>query len=127
MFKEIIEQIKSGLNENSRSIENTNVMWKMSELQLVDNKEGRILFTTIMNFLPTDKNELIYYNFYITNDGINITVHGKFGLNICQQYVESIDDFESTIFQFSTMVNMYDLDKTYYSVLLEMRDIVLGR
>lgn len=127
MFKEIIEQIKSGLHKNSSSINNINVKWEISELQL-DNREGGILFTTIVNFLPSDTNELIYYNFYIRpNDGINIIVHGKFGIIICRRYAESIDDFESTIFQFSTMVNMYDLDETYYSVLLEMRDIVLGR
>lgn len=122
MFKEIIDQVDYSLKKKSFSVENTIVKYDLSEVE-TDNNVGLLFTVTILINFPSDTEQLIYYNFYITeNGGINITVHGKFGLIICRRYVESIDDFESTVFQFNTIVNMYDLDKTYYTVLLEMRN-----
>ena len=123
MFKEIIDQVDYDLTKKSLTVENKIVKYDLSEVET--DKRCGFLFTVriLINFPPTNIEELIYYNFYITeNGGINITVHGKFGRLICRQYVEGVDDFESTVFQFNTIVNMYDLDKTYYPVLLEMRN-----
>lgn len=120
MFKEIIEQVDYDLTKKPLTIENTDIKYELSEVKTT--KESGFLFR-VRVLLNSEPEQFIYYNFYITpNDGINITVHGMFGRIICRQYVEGIDDFESTVFQFNTIVNMYDLDETYYPVLLEMRN-----
>ncbi|AFC21904.1 hypothetical protein GAP32_449 [Cronobacter phage vB_CsaM_GAP32] len=129
MFKEIIEQIDYNLGKKSLVVEKKIIKYELSEVK-TNNKESDFLFRVriLMDFSPSDPEQLIYYNFYITpNDGINVIVHGGACSFICRQYVENIDDFESTVLQFSTIINMYDLDKTYYSVLLKIRDDFLEK